>query len=411
MDVPVPPIVRGEFFYRDTLFVDVGGEGKRHPRALESELKALLTGKNPRDQVGHWYEAQLIHYGLQRSKEKNTAKVRLQQALNQGKLRVPPHLLDMESQMKKDYAAAVRKAKSQSKEKDISASKGASTPTPKTRKRTNGEDEPVSSKRTKISMNVGDISISIDHAGQSSAGKKSTGNASKQVVKPTASTNRTGSTTPKGKSSNTASSPNKSTSKQEPKPKSQPKPKPAPRVKEEPSTRRATPIKKERNIKPESPPPDVYLPDHSDPGAEPPSRNVTGVYDIFSPELFEQFPDGDLNSLSLCVDNSTGTIWGSFSLASMSGVLRIDNVNPDETMSFGWRARDGWEGGRPKFGRGCFGQIELYGREQVRGQFDNLFPESVSFDGQRMPGPLWCGRSAYSFRQEWDGFVSEAYGR
>ena len=77
----------------------------------ESELKALLNGKTPKDQVAHWYEAQLIHYGLQRSKEKNIAKVRLQQALNQGKLKVaPPHLLDLEGQMKKEYASAVRKA-------------------------------------------------------------------------------------------------------------------------------------------------------------------------------------------------------------------------------------------------------------------------------------------------------------
>ena len=57
--------------------------------------------KMSKDQVGHWYEAQLIHYGLQRSKDKNAAKVRLQQAINQGKLKTqPPHLADMEAQMK-----------------------------------------------------------------------------------------------------------------------------------------------------------------------------------------------------------------------------------------------------------------------------------------------------------------------
>ena len=89
MDASVAPVVRGEFLYRDALFVDVGGEGKRHPRASESELKNLLDGKAPKDQVSHFYEAQLIHYGLQRSKEKNTAKVRLSQALAQGKLKVP----------------------------------------------------------------------------------------------------------------------------------------------------------------------------------------------------------------------------------------------------------------------------------------------------------------------------------
>ena len=423
MDFSVPPIVRGEFFYRDALFVDVGGEGKRHPRALESELKALLNGKSSKDQVGHWYEAQLIHYGLQRSKEKNTAKVRLQQALNQGKLRVPPHLLDMEAQMKKDYTAAARKAKSQNR--DTSATKNATAPKPKGRKRTNGDDGAESSKRTKISMSVGDISINIDHSGQSSTSRKSNVKESKQAVKlPPASKSGPGNPTPRGKASNAADSANKSASKQEPrrkatpsvktepKPKPEPQPKSDPRVKKEPSTKRATPIKKERKIKDESPSPDFYPSGHLRPSAEPPSRNVTGTYSINCPELSAQFAD-DLSdlSLSLCVDNATGTIWGSFTLAWQSGVLRIDNYDADETMTFGWRARDGAHDDRLRFGRGCFGRMELYGREQVRGWFENLFPEPVSFDGRRAPGPLWCGRDPYDFEEEWDGFVSQAYGR
>lgn len=53
MDPSVQPIVRGEFVYRDALFVDVGGEGKRHTRAYESELKDLLNGNAPKDQVAH----------------------------------------------------------------------------------------------------------------------------------------------------------------------------------------------------------------------------------------------------------------------------------------------------------------------------------------------------------------------
>ena len=62
------------------------------------------------------------------------------------------------------------------------------------------------------------------------------------------------------------------------------------------------------------------------------------------------------------------------------------------------------------FGRGCFGDI-LFGDRKVSGTFSNLFPETIHFEGVRRPGPLWCGRSAHSFQQEWDGYVSEAYGR
>ena len=54
----VATIVRGEFVYRDTIFVDVGGEGKRHPRAAEMEVASLLNGTAPKDQVVHFYEAQ-----------------------------------------------------------------------------------------------------------------------------------------------------------------------------------------------------------------------------------------------------------------------------------------------------------------------------------------------------------------
>ncbi|KAK0365447.1 hypothetical protein LTR91_005936 [Friedmanniomyces endolithicus] len=160
-----PSVTRGEFLYRDTLFVDVGGEGKRHPRAAETELKALLSGKTQqKDQVAHWYEAQLIHYGLQRSKDKNTAKVRLQQALSQGKLKIPSHISDMETQMKKDYAAAVRKAKKADAGKvvdDIS-------PRP-TKKRKMDDVVAESSKRSKISLNFGGIAIDIEHDGHGQA--------------------------------------------------------------------------------------------------------------------------------------------------------------------------------------------------------------------------------------------------
>ena len=171
MDAAAAPVVRGEFLYRDALLVDVGGEGKRPPRAPESELKALLNGKAPKDQVAHFYEAQLIHYGLQRSKEKNTAKVRLQQALGQGKLKAPPpHIVDMEGQMKKDYASAVRKAKAASKSSAGKDDKGAVTKA--TKKRKNDEVENESSKRTKISMNVGGISINIEQDEQQSSKKR-----------------------------------------------------------------------------------------------------------------------------------------------------------------------------------------------------------------------------------------------
>ena len=109
---------------RDTLFVEIG-DGKRHPRALPSELKELLLPKRDaapvKDQVAHFYEAQLIHYGLTRSKDKNTAEVRLTAALRTDGLKVSSEVQKRETEMKKEYAAATRKLKAAEKKSTPSA--------------------------------------------------------------------------------------------------------------------------------------------------------------------------------------------------------------------------------------------------------------------------------------------------
>lgn len=135
------------------------------------------------------------------------------------------------------------------------------------------------------------------------------------------------------------------------------------------------------------------------------TRGVTVVYNIYSKQLSDQYRDeaDNLRPL-LCVEG--GIVWGGFPLWSQFGVTRIDDAQEQLQLSFGWRARDKHEALR--FGRGCAGEIEFFGDNQVRGTFFNILPEPISFARRRKPGPLWCGRSAYSFKQEWDGFVTEA---
>ena len=112
-----PEIRRGDFIYHDTLFVDVGNN-HRHPRASVTELRDYLMPKKSgpgtgpaKDQVAHWYEAQLVHYGLPRVKDKNAAKVRLTNAVSAKTLKVPEYVVTIEESMKKEYAAALRKGK------------------------------------------------------------------------------------------------------------------------------------------------------------------------------------------------------------------------------------------------------------------------------------------------------------
>lgn len=130
-----PPVSRGSFHYNGTLYVDVGNFN-RHERATVEEVTAYLrpdlkkskkvSVDQSKDQVGHWYEAQLIHYGLPPSKDKARAKMRLLEALNQSKLTVPSNIINMEAEMKKEYAAAERKAKAQYKASMVPAVKSES---------------------------------------------------------------------------------------------------------------------------------------------------------------------------------------------------------------------------------------------------------------------------------------------
>ena len=110
-----PAVVRDNFVYKDAFFAQVD-EDKRHPRASVAELTSLLRPETssappPKDQVGHWYQAQLLHYELPPSKDKNTAKVRLLQAINANTLSVPAHVTKLEKDMKKEFTAAAKKAR------------------------------------------------------------------------------------------------------------------------------------------------------------------------------------------------------------------------------------------------------------------------------------------------------------
>jgi hypothetical protein len=498
MDTAAPFIVRGEFVYHDALFVDVGGALKRHARASPSDLKTYLDGKAPKDQVAHFYEAQLIHYGLQRSRDKNTAKVRLQQALSQQILVVPPHIVEMEAQMQKDYAASIRKARNSgsqvSKGDEVD---GRLTPGKKRKQSdTNLESAAAANKKTKTktTMKVGDVEVSIDHRAAGPAGKKAPPKKSKassktvaafssllegrainsptptpvrrqavshslseasslttaeNIHRPTATPTRNPTTTPQHSQTPrsedvlfppflankslravqspdvrpTVSSPQKRAPKLEPKVKKEPpanqwsltrapafktKVQLESKVKREPSASPWSPSKPSTRIKDEVKP-------ESDAVDGPESRLITGVYKVSSRQLEEQYPhDASKLRFFLCVDNEAGKLWGGFELASKSGVLCIkdDYTGTNGPLSFGWRARDSNQG-RLSFGKGCFGKIQFFDDRSFKATVSNMFSgrEPVELEGVRRPGPIWCGKSAWQFEREWDGFVAEAYGR
>lgn len=115
------PITRGDFSY----YPGQGLSTNRIPRCASDRLYGLLTwtdtgpalrkdGKpkvhqppKHRDETQDFYCAQCVLYGLKPLKTKPAAKKELLKALGTGKvIAVPQHLLDLEREMKAEYAVA-----------------------------------------------------------------------------------------------------------------------------------------------------------------------------------------------------------------------------------------------------------------------------------------------------------------
>jgi hypothetical protein len=151
-----PPAHRGDFLYSSILYADPGGH--HHARASVAELAALLCpeapnlyrkGRKPefatpvKDQLWYFCSAQLIHYGLPVTKDKNAAKVRLLNAMNQFKPEVTVWVLKLESELRAEWEAENRKLK-----------KGGSVVSKKATKSSVARDSSISSAQGSIASNV-----------------------------------------------------------------------------------------------------------------------------------------------------------------------------------------------------------------------------------------------------------------
>lgn len=161
------PARRGDFFYSSVLYADPGNNNP-HTRASIAELAALLrpeasklysqghkpnTASPAKDPAWHYYAAQCIHYGLPVTKDKNAAKVRLLNALNQFKLEVPAWILALEGELKKEWEGQNKKIK---KGKDGGSSKtgGKSENTTKVKNSATIGCQPVASAAGNNSVSV-----------------------------------------------------------------------------------------------------------------------------------------------------------------------------------------------------------------------------------------------------------------
>lgn len=206
MALAAPVEKDGFFFAGDALYCEASNLN-RHRRATVPELKAHFNGKNTdKDRPAHWYEAQLLHYGLPPSKVKGTAHKRLFDAVMKGGLSVPSHIQKIETDLKKEWNKREREAKKMMKESTTAAA-------PKAKTAAKRKADQVSTS-TNVSVNV---SFQVSNTGQ----------IMMQAAAPPAAKKAKIAATPKAtpKSTTTKAAP-KATSKATPKaaPKAAPKP-------------------------------------------------------------------------------------------------------------------------------------------------------------------------------------------
>ncbi|KAK0333128.1 hypothetical protein LTR94_022126 [Friedmanniomyces endolithicus] len=80
---------------------------------------------NIKDPPAHWYECQLIHYGLRPSKTKSVAKLRLLDAFNEGSTVVPQSLQNLETELRKQWNKIERQTRKERKEMTSTTSAAA----------------------------------------------------------------------------------------------------------------------------------------------------------------------------------------------------------------------------------------------------------------------------------------------
>lgn len=171
----VPPVQKDGFSYAgDSLYCEASNLN-RHRRATLPELQNHFNGKDTENRPAHWYEAQLLHYGLAPSKVKGTAHKRLFDAVMGGNLAVPPQIQKIEADLKKAWAKKEREAKKMLKE-----SAAAKPPAKGTKRKA---DQVSTSTSVNVNVNVSISSTGVIEVSAAQAAAKKAKAAPKTTAK------------------------------------------------------------------------------------------------------------------------------------------------------------------------------------------------------------------------------------
>lgn len=387
----------GDSFYREA-------SNKSHRRATIPELKAHFSGKDPENRPAHWYEAQLLHYGLPPSKVKGTAHKRLFDAvMAKGSLTVPANVRKIEADLKKEWNKQEREAK-----KTAKASSGAAAPARGAKRKA----EQVSTNVTvNVSVQVSSTgAVTVDTAqpaakkAKTTTSKKATTAASKEK-KTTSSASSAKSAKPAAKTKTKTTAPARSANNQ-----------PAASSSSGYTVPGAIlePYQAGYDHGYDEPLPPAYSEFDPNHAPESPVRIglglLNGRYQVSCPYIEDNFPEcqGDLGLIATLDGNK---LWLKFDFGpAVTGLMRVDRPyepNEDGSMVF-WRGHClDWDDNRKFvnvdtiYRAGPVNRLYFLGGGHIRGiiTFDR---RECDFDAYRLPGqPMTSEISPAEARAEW----------
>ncbi|KAK4158646.1 hypothetical protein QBC43DRAFT_223836 [Cladorrhinum sp. PSN259] len=463
MAVVIPPAVRDAWSFSGSDFYVEVSNNNRHRRATVPELKAVYDGVDgSKDRPAHWYEAQLIHYGLPPSKNKGTAKMRLFDAVNKGNLSVPSSILKVESDLKKEWTKRDRELKQALKKQSTAGPSKA----PTKRKADDTQINYGTNVQVNVSLSIGPqgnvqvngtlpagpatkkakTAITKKASTVKAADKTNAPSKSKAAAKPRAATaadtkpkapSKAGpkaptskTTTPAAKSKANTSKPPASKAKATPAPKSTgtkaTRPQTARRGGHTTGTSSSAGSRGASNsnnnnrhevsqtpshwdLYNEPPPPypgspiDNHDCDHDSSGRRddtplPALGLLNGRY-----RLESDGPRGDDSGIIFTLDGNA--LWGTFEIGPLSGVLRLDQrpYQPShDRLYFKWRGEDIQGGEHFEPNDGSF--IQFLGGGRVRGEI-GYWGGMLKFGGTRLSGQGTRSElSAFEVRDRWERY-------
>lgn len=219
------------------------------------------------------------------------------------------------------------------------------------------------------------------------------------------------------------STPRKTVPRQAAKIKSEPPPTPTSKkqVKKEPAS---TPARSRVKQEPNSPrslvPPSPYIkPDpYANNASHHRSSSIQGGSNVqggtYTTTFYCDNPlyDNDPFTFTLFRNPQRSVWWATFSWGPLEGLIQMspgpgDFDTLDHSYSLGWRLRD-IQDNSLTFGRKCTGVMVFFADQTFQGALYQVpYVGTVEIQGARQAGPSLRG----DYQDEWDAFVSEAYGR